>query len=253
MKELFNSEFLYRAVSIVSALLSFFVGGLLLNIRSRLKDMKETLPNDLIPYKHMNARMILGIAYLTVGTVTLARISVLSEMNMEAMFPNENLVLGTAQIFLTTTALLSLYNAPSVNAGFLTANVSAFIVLTVFYAIFDESSAVYEMIRYAWMAFYIFQIAACAVVFIFERCRYMRTMTESFGPDQARDYRKAGSVVLMVFAILLSLWMSAIRFFPSIGYVTMFITVYTIYYTALGIYFHNQLKDSAVVQEITLK
>ncbi len=247
--EVFNSELVYKTACIVSAVICAGMGLFLYRVFGLLKDMRSIFPEDLIPYHYISVRRALGFAYIFIGLTTLVRIWIHVPEHTDILFPGIGLVISASQIIIATSALLSLYNSRMVNRCTVWGNVLIFVVLASVYALCWNNPMMKEIVRYTWFAVYVLQMLVFTVVFFVERRRYLTIMTARLGVD-AKEYSKPGVVVLFVLSLLIAIWSSTSLFFPSLGFVSLFILFYTLYYVALGLYFQTQWEDSPVVQEI---
>ncbi len=249
--EFFNSEWVCQVVCVASSVVCAGMGFSLLRVQSILKEMRAIYPEELIPHLYLSVRRALGIAYFVVACMTLLSIELHTLKPADTLFPIGGLVMGSLQLILVTSALLSLYNSPVVNRRNVVANVTIFVVLVLAYLLFWSEPEVKNAIQYVGCVFFLFQLIIYSVIFFVERRRYLTIMVRRMGKEEARDYSMPGAVVLFIFSLLLAGCAFATVVHFSLRSVTLFIVAYTLYYIALAIYFQNRLNESLVVNEIT--
>ncbi len=249
--DFFNSEWVYQVVCIASSVVCAGMGFFLLRTQSSLKEMRTIYPEELIPCHYFSVRRFLGIAYFVVACMTLLSMELYIPKFVDTLFPIGGLVMGSLQLILVTSALLSLYNSPVVNRRTVMGNVAVFVVLALAYILFWSEPEVENAIRYMVYLFYLLQLVGYTVIFVVERRRYLTIMVRRMGKEEARDYSMPGSVALFILSLFLAVGAFATIFHFSLGSVTLFIVAYTLYYIALAIYFQNRLNESLVVNEIT--
>ncbi len=248
---MFNSEILYQSACVASSLICMALAIFLLNTRSMTKEMRHVLPDNLVPYKYLAARRSLGIAYVFIGLMALAGVWLYSPEHTNACLSGSGLIVGSAQLILVTSALLSLFNSPVVNSRNILGNICIFMLPPLLYVLFQGFPAVGNAIGYISIAIYLLQILAYTFIFFMERRKYHRIMLSRFGREEAKKYSMPGITALFFTSLLIAIWASSPFFFPSQGYATVFILVSTAYYSVLAIYFHIQWKHSPAINEIT--
>ncbi len=238
--DIFNSELLYRIICILSALAFFGMGGSLIRIKGVMEKLRSTFPEELIPYHYLSARRALGFACIFIGLITLMRI----------WLAIDGFVIGSFQIIIATSALLSIYASPVVNRMTVLVNVLIFVVMSLIYVIFWNHPVVKGTVRYVWLVLFLIQIFSYTVIFFMESRRYNMTMTDRMGADEAQYYSKKEIVAFFILALMIAICSCTSLYIHALGFVTFFIAAYTIFYMFLVLYFHNQWEDSSVVHEI---
>ncbi len=248
---MFNSEILYQSACVASSVISMALAIFLLNTRSMTKEMRHVLPDNLIPYKYLAARRSLGIAYVFIGLMALADVWINVPEHTNACLSGSGLIVGTAQLIIVTSALLSLFNSPVVNRRNILGNICIFMLPPLLYILFWDLPAVRNVIGYACIAICLLQMLAYTFIFFLERRKYHRIMLSRFGREEAKKYSMPGITPLFLTSLLIAIWVSSPVFFPSQGYATVFILFSTVYYSVLAIYFHIQWEHSPAINEIT--
>ncbi len=244
--------YILTAYPYLLAILSFFIlAAVLLNMKPQMKKLRNTLPEDLIPHRYISARRILGTAYIFIGTVILIHLYLHPAGDLSNLYPGEILLIGSAQMILTLAALLSLYNSQMVCRCTVMASIAIFMVPVFVESISTSFSISNNIVRITLFTLFIIQIILYTAVFISERRRYVRTMEGKLGNDEAANYRKKGSTVLFILMLILSVCALIPLFITDLCCAGVFVTAYTIYNIALGVYFHLSIDESSVVQEIT--
>ncbi len=231
--DIFNSELLYRIVCILSAAAYTVVGVSLIRTVGVMKKISGVFPEDMIPHRYLAMRRVLGCVYIFTGICILLAVPQLPEFLSPGDF-------GSFQFLIVTSALLSLYGSPLAGRRIVFLNAGIFILL---YVIFWN----YPVVK---SAVFLVQMTVYTVVFFMERRRYLRTMAERMGTEEAQYYSRKGIAVCFVLSLALAIWSGTSFFFPTLGCVSLFIAACTIYYVFLGIYIHNQWEAGAIVQEI---
>ncbi len=245
--ELFDCKILY----ILSALAFFTMAIFFIRTRNLLQRLRDILPEDLIPHRYLSARRTLGIAYIFIGAVILIHIYLHSSEDMMRLYPGEILLVCSAQMILTTSALLSLYNSKMVRLCTVAGSIAIFMVPPLVESVSESFSISNSIVKYTLFTLFIIQIVLYSIAFITERRRYVKVMTARFGREEGAGYRKNGSSVFFILMVILVLYALVQLFIPDIGHAGAFITAYTLYNMALAVYFHLQAEESAVVHEIT--
>ncbi len=245
--ELFDCKIFY----IMSAIVFFAMACFMFNTKQLVARFRNTLPEDLIPYRYLSARRILGLAYIFIGAVTLTHIYLHTSEDLMCLYPGEILLIGSAQMILTISALLSLYNSTIIRRSTIACGIVIFMSPALIESLSASFSISDNIVKYVLFSLFILQIILSAAAFMTGRRHYVRIMTARLGGEEAANYRKCGSAVLFILMLILAIWALVPLFIPTKGCAGAFISAYTIYNVALGIYFHSQKEDSSVVQEIT--
>ncbi len=245
--ELFDCKLFY----IASAIAFFAIAWFIFNTKNLIRTLRNTLPEDLMPYRYLSARRTLGTAYIFIGVIILIHIYVHTPEDMMRLHPGEILLIGSAQMTLTLSALLSLYNSSLIRKCTVACSFVVFTVPPFVESVSTSFSISNDIVKFTLLTLFIIQIILYTVLFITERRRYIKVMTARFGGEEGVSYSKKGSLAFFILMLILCVWALVPLFIPATGCAGAFITAYTIYNIALGVYYHLQAEESAVVHEIT--
>lgn len=169
----------------------------------------------------------------------------------EKFFSIGNLVISSSQALLFTIATLALLNSRLVRRIPILLNVIPILLFVAVYFIFIEHDAVGRGICYCFFTFYVVQLIIYTVVFAFERKEYIHKLKVNCTAEEFGKCRNNGVTWIFVSALLVGILALASYFFTQYWQLSVFVFTYTVFYTAVTVYFLKYAGKSAEIESIT--
>lgn len=119
------------------------------------------------------------------------------------------------------------------------------------YFIFIEHERVGRGICYCFFTFYVVQLLFYTAVFAFERREYIHKLKVSCTVEEFGQCRNNGVTWIFVSALLVGILALISYFFTQYWQLSLFVFVYTVFYTAVTVYFLKYAGKSAEIESIT--
>lgn len=169
----------------------------------------------------------------------------------EKFFSIGNLVISSSQALLFTIASLALLNSRLIRRDVILLNCLPIALFVVAYFIFIEHERVGRGICYCFFTFYVVQLLFYTAVFAFERREYIHKLKVSCTVEEFGQCRNNGVTWIFVSALLVGILALISYFFTQYWQLSLFVFVYTVFYTAVTVYFLKYAGKSAEIESIT--
>ena len=237
-----TEEQIYMALCVASVVVCMTDAVLLLRMRGFLREMGRKLYR---PERYISARYALGVAFLIMAVMTAGLLFRGLAAPSEKFFSIGNLVISSSQALLFTIATLALLNSRLVRR-----NVILWSCLPI--ALFViEHDEIGRGICYCFFTFYVVQLILYTVVFAFERKEYIHKLIVNCTAEEFEKCRNNGVTWIFVSALLVGILALASYFFTEYWQLSLFILTYTVFYTAVTVYFLKYAGKSAEIESIT--
>lgn len=229
-------DMVYHYVCISSGIICVLLAFFLLDVRSYKKKAKQICP-VLLPIRYINARISLGIAYVVLGTLTALQVLLDMPNETNTFLPVSGLVIASSQALLFTMAILCFYNSPLANYKMIWGNLIPLIMLFILHEICWESAEYQQDIRIMWLFVYGIQLIEFSITFFYARKKYETALLTNLGKSSiSARYAQKELLPLFIGTLLIGVYALASFFFTDKWSLSVFIVIYTLYYTAVGIY-----------------
>ena len=236
-----TEEQIYMALCLTSVVVCMTDAVLLLCMRRFLREMDRRLYR---PERYISARITLGLAFLIIALMTAGLLFKGVAEPTEKFFSIGNLVISSSQALLFTIATLALLNSRLVRR-------IPILLFVAVYFIFIEHDAVGRGICYCFFTFYVVQLIIYTVVFAFERKEYIHKLKVNCTAEEFGKCRNNGVTWIFVSALLVGILALASYFFTQYWQLSVFVFTYTVFYTAVTVYFLKYAGKSAEIESIT--
>ena len=243
-----TEEQIYMALCLTSVVVCMTDAVLLLCMRRFLREMDRRLYR---PERYISARIALGIAFLIMAVMTTGLLFRGLAGPTEKFFSIGNLVISSSQALLFTIASLALLNPRLIRRDVILLNSLPIALFVVAYFIFIEHERVGRGICYCFFTFYVVQLIFYTAVFAFERREYIHKLKVSCTVEEFRQCRNNGVTWIFVSALLVGILALISYFFTQYWQLSLFVFVYTVFYTAVTVYFLKYAGKSAEIESIT--
>ena len=169
----------------------------------------------------------------------------------EKFFSIGNLVISSSQALLFTIATLALLNSRLVRRNVILWSCLPIALFVVVHFIFIEHDEIGRGICYCFFTFYVVQLILYTVVFAFERKEYIHKLIVNCTAEEFEKCRNNGVTWIFVSALLVGILALASYFFTEYWQLSLFILTYTVFYTAVTVYFLKYAGKSAEIESIT--
>lgn len=241
-----TEEQIYMALCLTSVVVCMTDAVLLLCMRRFLREMDRRLYR---PERYISARYALGVAFLIMAVMT-AGLRGLAAPS-EKFFSIGNLVISSSQALLFTIATLALLNSRLVRRNVILWNCLPIALFVVVHFIFIEHDEIGRGICYCFFTFYVVQLIIYTVVFAFERKEYIHKLKVNCTAEEFGKCRNNGVTWIFVSALLVGILALASYFFTQYWQLSVFVFTYTVFYTAVTVYFLKYAGKSAEIESIT--
>lgn len=240
----------YHYVCLSSGIICVLLAFFLLDIRAYKKKVKELCP-VLLPTKYINARISLGIAYIVLGTLTALQVLLDMPNETETFLPLPGLIIASSQALLFTMAILCFYNSPLANYKMVWGNIIPLLLLFILHESCSTVSGKYE-IRIMWLVVYAIQLIEFSLTFFYARRTYAAALLTNLGHTAISNrYAQKELLPLFIGTLFIGIYALASFFFKEKWSLSVFIIIYTIYYTAVGIYALSYAKKGQSIMDIS--
>lgn len=236
-----TEEQIYMALCLTSVVVCMTDAVLLLCMCRFLREMNRKLYR---PERYISARITLGLAFLIIALMTAGLLFKGVAEPTEKFFSIGNLVISSSQALLFTIATLALLNSRLVRR-------IPILLFVAVYFIFIEHDAVGRGICYCFFTFYVVQLILYTVVFAFERKEYIHKLKVNCTTEEFGKCRNNGVTWIFVSALLVGIFALASYFFTEYWQLSVFVFTYTVFYTAVTVYFLKYAGRSAEIEDIT--
>ncbi len=241
---------IYLIICIVSVVVCMTDAVLLLNMRGLLKDTAKSLYR---PVRYISARAALGLAFMIIAVMTAALLfkGPVGEEPPHKFLSIGNLVISSSQALLFTIATLALFNSRLVNVPLVIANFAPILVFVLVYYIFIDHESVGQVVCFCFFTFYVMQLISYTLVFFVERKKYIDTLRMTCTRDEYLQCRNNGVTVIFIAALAVGLLALASYFFTQFWQLSLFVLSYTVFYSAVTVYFLFYARRSSEIESIT--
>ena len=243
-----TEEQIYMALCVASVVVCMTDAVLLLRMRGFLREMDRKLYR---PERYISARYALGVAFLIKAVMTAGLLFRGLAAPSEKFFSIGNLVISSSQALLFTIATLALLNSRLVRRNVILWNCLPIALFVVVHFIFIEHDEIGRGICYCFFTFYVVQLILYTVVFAFERKEYIHKLIVNCTAEEFGKCRNNGVTWIFVSALLVGILALASYFFTEYWQLSLFILTYTVFYTAVTVYFLKYAGKSAEIESIT--
>ena len=243
-----TEEQIYMALCLTSVVVCMTDAVLLLGMRGFLREMDRKLYR---PERYISARYALGVAFLIMAVMTAGLLFRGLAAPSEKFFSIGNLVISSSQALLFTIATLALLNSRLVRRNVILWNCLPIALFVVVHFIFIEHDEIGRGICYCFFTFYVVQLIIYTVVFAFERKEYIHKLKVNCSAEEFGKCRSNGVTWIFVSALLVGILALASYFFTQYWQLSVFVFTYTVFYTAVTVYFLKYAGKSAEIESIT--
>ncbi len=243
-----TEEQIYMALCVASVVVCMTDAVLLLRMRGFLREMDRKLYR---PERYISARYALGVAFLIMAVMTAGLLFRGLAAPSEKFFSIGNLVISSSQALLFTIATLALLNSRLVRRNVILWSCLPIALFVVVHFIFIEHDEIGRGICYCFFTFYVVQLIIYTVVFAFERKEYIHKLIVNCTAEEFGKCRNNGVTWIFVSALLVGILALASYFFTEYWQLSLFILTYTVFYTAVTVYFLKYAGKSAEIESIT--
>lgn len=243
-----TEEQIYMALCVASVVVCMTDAVLLLRMRGFLREMDRKLYR---PERYISARYALGVAFLIMAVMTAGLLFRGLAAPSEKFFSIGNLVISSSQALLFTIATLALLNSRLVRRNVILWNCLPIALFVVVHFIFIEHDEIGRGICYCFFTFYVVQLIIYTVVFAFERKEYIHKLKVNCTAEEFGKCRNNGVTWIFVSALLVGILALASYFFTQYWQLSVFVFTYTVFYTAVTVYFLKYAGKSAEIESIT--
>ncbi len=243
-----TEEQIYMALCVASVVVCMTDAVLLLRMRGFLREMDRKLYR---PERYISARYALGVAFLIMAVMTAGLLFRGLAAPSEKFFSIGNLVISSSQALLFTIATLALLNSRLVRRNVILWSCLPIALFVVVHFIFIEHDEIGRAICYCFFTFYVVQLILYTVVFAFERKEYIHKLKVNCTAEEFGKCRNNGVTWIFVSALLVGILALASYFFTEYWQLSLFILTYTVFYTAVTVYFLKYAGKSAEIESIT--
>lgn len=243
-----TEEQIYMALCLTSVVVCMTDAVLLLRMRGFLREMDRKLYR---PERYISARYALGVAFLIMAVMTAGLLFRGLAAPSEKFFSIGNLVISSSQALLFTIATLALLNSRLVRRNVILWNCLPIALFVVVHFIFIEHDEIGRGICYCFFTFYVVQLIIYTVVFAFERKEYIHKLKVNCSAEEFGKCRNNGVTWIFVSALLVGILALASYFFTQYWQLSVFVFTYTVFYTAVTVYFLKYAGKSAEIESIT--
>lgn len=243
-----TEEQIYMALCLTSVVVCMTDAVLLLRMRGFLREMDRKLYR---PERYISARYALGVAFLIMAVMTAGLLFRGLAAPSEKFFSIGNLVISSSQALLFTIATLALLNSRLVRRNVILWSCLPIALFVVVHFIFIEHDEIGRGICYCFFTFYVVQLILYTVVFAFERKEYIHKLKVNCTADEFGKCRNNGVTWIFVSALLVGILALASYFFTQYWQLSVFVFTYTVFYTAVTVYFLKYAGKSAEIESIT--
>lgn len=243
-----TEEQIYMALCLTSVVVCMTDAVLLLRMRGFLREMDRKLYR---PERYISARYALGVAFLIMAVMTAGLLFRGLAAPSEKFFSIGNLVISSSQALLFTIATLALLNSRLVRRNVILWNCLPIALFVVVHLIFIEHDEIGRGICYCFFTFYVVQLIIYTVVFAFERKEYIHKLKVNCSAEEFGKCRNNGVTWIFVSALLVGILALASYFFTQYWQLSVFVFTYTVFYTAVTVYFLKYAGKSAEIESIT--
>ena len=243
-----TEEQIYMALCVASVVVCMTDAVLLLRMRGFLREMDRKLYR---PERYISARYALGVAFLIMVVMTAGLLFRGLAAPSEKFFSIGNLVISSSQALLFTIATLALLNSRLVRRNVILWSCLPIALFVVVHFIFIEHDEIGRGICYCFFTFYVVQLILYTVVFAFERKEYIHKLKVNCTAEEFGKCRNNGVTWIFVSALLVGILALASYFFTEYWQLSLFILTYTVFYTAVTVYFLKYAGKSAEIESIT--
>ena len=243
-----KEEQIYMALCLTSVVVCMTDAVLLLRMGGFLREMDRKLYR---PERYISARYALGVAFLIMAVMTAGLLFRGLAAPSEKFFSIGNLVISSSQALLFTIATLALLNSRLVRRNVILWNCLPIALFVVVHFIFIEHDEIGRGICYCFFTFYVVQLIIYTVVFAFERKEYIHKLKVNCTAEEFGKCRNNGVTWIFVSALLVGILALASYFFTQYWQLSVFVFTYTVFYTAVTVYFLKYAGKSAEIESIT--
>lgn len=243
-----TEEQIYMALCVASVVVCMTDAVLLLRMRGFLREMDRKLYR---PERYISARYALGVAFLIMSVMTAGLLFRGLAAPSEKFFSIGNLVISSSQALLFTIATLALLNSRLVRRNVILWSCLPIALFVVVHFIFIEHDEIGRGICYCFFTFYVVQLILYTVVFAFERKEYIHKLIVNCTVEAFEKCRNNGVTWIFVSALLVGILALASYFFTEYWQLSLFVLTYTVFYTAVTVYFLKYAGKSAEIESIT--
>ena len=243
-----TEEQIYMALCVASVVVCMTDAVLLLRMRGFLREMDRKLYR---PERYISARYALGVAFLIMAVMTAGLLFRGLAAPSEKFFSIGNLVISSSQALLFTIATLALLNSRLVRRNVILWSCLPIALFVVVHFIFIEHDEIGRGICYCFFTFYVVQLILYTVVFAFERKEYIHKLKVNCTAEEFGKCRNNGVTWICVSALLVGILALASYFFTQYWQLSIFVFTYTVFYTAVTVYFLKYAGKSAEIESIT--
>lgn len=243
-----TEEQIYMALCVASVVVCMTDAVLLLCMRRFLREMDRELYR---PERYISARYALGVAFLIMAVMTAGLLFRGLAAPSEKFFSIGNLVISSSQALLFTIATLALLNSRLVRRNVILWSCLPIALFVVVHFIFIEHDEIGRGICYCFFTFYVVQLILYTVVFAFERKEYIHKLKVNCTAEEFGKCRNNGVTWIFVSALLVGILALASYFFTQYWQLSVFVFTYTVFYTAVTVYFLKYAGKSAEIESIT--
>lgn len=243
-----TEEQIYMALCVASVVVCMTDAVLLLRMRGFLREMDRKLYR---PERYISARYALGVAFLIMAVMTAGLLFRGLAAPSEKFFSIGNLVISSSQALLFTIATLALLNSRLVRRNVILWSCLPIALFVVVHFIFIEHDEIGRGICYCFFTFYVVQLILYTVVFAFERKEYIHKLKVNCTAEEFGKCRNNGVTWIFVSALLVGILALASYFFTQYWQLSVFVFTYTVFYTAVTVYFLKYAGKSAEIESIT--
>ena len=243
-----TEEQIYLALCLTSVVVCMTDAVLLLRMRGFLREMDRKLYR---PERYISARYALGVAFLIMAVMTAGLLFRGLAAPSEKFFSIGNLVISSSQALLFTIATLALLNSRLVRRNVILWSCLPIALFVVVHFIFIEHDEIGRGICYCFFTFYVVQLILYTVVFAFERKEYIHKLKVNCTAEEFGKCRNNGVTWIFVSALLVGILALASYFFTQYWQLSVFVFTYTVFYTAVTVYFLKYAGKSAEIESIT--
>lgn len=243
-----TEEQIYMALCVASVVVCMTDAVLLLRMRGFLREMDRKLYR---PERYISARYALGVAFLIMAVMTAGLLFRGLAAPSEKFFSIGNLVISSSQALLFTIATLALLNSRLVRRNVILWSCLPIALFVVVHFIFIEHDEIGRGICYCFFTFYVVQLILYTVVFAFERKEYIHKLKVNCTAEEFGKCRNNGVTWIFVSALLVGILALASYFFTQYWQLSIFVFTYTVFYTAVTVYFLKYAGKSAEIESIT--
>ena len=243
-----TEEQIYMALCLTSVVVCMTDAVLLLCMRRFLREMDRKLYR---PERYISARYALGVGFLIMAVMTAGLLFRGLAAPSEKFFSIGNLVISSSQALLFTIATLALLNSRLVRRNVILWSCLPIALFVVVHFIFIEHDEIGRGICYCFFTFYVVQLIIYTVVFAFERKEYIHKLKVNCSAEEFGKCRNNGVTWIFVSALLVGILALASYFFTQYWQLSVFVFTYTVFYTAVTVYFLKYAGKSAEIESIT--